>query len=159
MKIVADTTVIVAALDGADPDHAACRRVLLRGKPGAWSHALSETFSTLTGGKLGFRVPVPAASALLREWVAPRLTLIDLTGADLLDACAECERRGVRGGGIHDLLHLVAARKAGARRMHTLNLVDSSAFHCRFLGLPPRRRPGPCAAMTPDSRERHPDAG
>ena len=129
MNIVLDTSVIVAALDEADPDHAACRRVLLRDKPGAWSHALSETFSTLTGGRLGFRVAASEAAALLRDFVSPRLTLISLTDLELLDAYGESEHRGVRGGAIYDFLHLVAARKAGARHMHTLNQGDLQSFH------------------------------
>jgi predicted nucleic acid-binding protein len=129
MKAVLDTSVIVAALDEADPDHAACRRVLLRGRPGAWSHALSETFSTLTGGRLGFRVSGNETASLLRDFVAPGLALISLTDAELLDACAESEKRGVRGGAIDDFLHLVAARKVGAEQFHTLNLGDFEAMH------------------------------
>ena len=129
MKVALETSVIVAALDAADPAHAACRRILLRGKPGAWTHALSETFSTLTGGKLGFRISASQAAALLRDFVSPRLALISLTGPDLLAAYSHSEKRGIRGGAIYDYLHLVAARKAGARRMHTLNTADFQAFH------------------------------
>lgn len=129
MNVVLDSSVIVAALDEAAPDHAACRRVMLHGEPSAWSHALSEVFSTLTGGRLGFRVSASEAASLLRDHVAPRLTLISLTGTDLLDAYTESERRGVRGGAIYDFLHLVAARTGGATQLHTLNTKDFQAFH------------------------------
>ena len=41
----------------------------------------------------------------------------------------QAQGRGVRGGGIYDYLHLVAARKAKARRMYTLNLSNFRAWH------------------------------
>jgi len=37
--------------------------------------------------------------------------------------------RGVRGGAIYDYLHLVAARKSGAKKFYTLNLSDFLSFH------------------------------
>jgi len=55
---------------------------------------------------------------------------IFLSETELLDAYAESESRGVRGGAIYDFLHLVAARKAGADRMETLNTTDFQAFWC-----------------------------
>ncbi len=123
-----DTSVIVAALDESDSEHSASRRVLLNGNPGIYSHALSETFSTLTGGRLGFRVAAKDAFALLRDFLTPRLKVINLTSHDLLKAYAECEERGVRGGAIYDFLHLSAARKAGAKMLYTLNVSDFEAF-------------------------------
>lgn len=131
IEAVLDSSVLVAALDESDPDHEMCRRLLLKndGKPGAYSHALSETFSTLTGGRLGFRLSGSEAARLLRGHVAPRLHLIFLDQDDLLDAYDEAEKRGVRGGAIYDFLHLAAARKVGARKIHTLNISDFKAFH------------------------------
>ena len=41
----------------------------------------------------------------------------------------ESQSRGVRGGAIHDYLHLVAARKVGAQRFYTLNVSDFQSFH------------------------------
>ncbi len=128
MKRALDSSVLVAALDEADPDHDACRKLLLGGRPYAHAHALSETFSTLTGGRLGKRVSA-ADAAILTKRLAARLHIVTLTEADLLSAYAEASGRGIRGGAIYDYLHLVAARKAGAGQMHTLNLDDFRAFH------------------------------
>lgn len=128
MKLALDTSVIIAALDGGDPDHAACRKLLLSAKFSVHGHALSETFATLTGGRLAFRLSATDASAILRQQVAPRLTIIMLDEADLLKAYEESTRRGVRGGAIYDYLHLVAARKAGASRFYTLNTTDFMSF-------------------------------
>lgn len=129
MIFALDTSVIVGALDDGAPDHAACRRVLLEDKPAIYSHALSEAFSTFTGGRLGFRLPASQAAVLLRDSVSPRLEIISLTSAELLCAYTECEVRGVRGGAIYDFLHLVAARKAGAECLYTLNLKDFQSIH------------------------------
>ncbi len=128
---VLDSSVLVAALDESDPDHEVCRRLFLknRGKTGAYSHALSETFSSLTGGRLGFRLSSSEAARLLRDHIVPRLQIIFLGQDDLLNAFDQAERRGIRGGAIYDFLHLAAARKVGARELHTLNVSDFKAFY------------------------------
>ena len=129
MKCALDSSVIVSALCAGDPDHDACRKVLLAHRPTVLAHAFAETFSTLTGGRLGFRVPASDAAKLLRQQIAPKLSNIPFDESDLLTAFEEAELRGVRGGAIYDYLHLVAARKAGAKRFYTLNLSDFLSFH------------------------------
>ena len=120
---------IVAALDGDDPDHAACRTLLLSAKFSIHADALSESFATLTGGRLAIRVPATEAASLLRKWVAPRLAVTALEAGNVLRAFEESSARGVRGGAIYDYLHLVAARKARAPTLYTLNISDFQAFH------------------------------
>jgi predicted nucleic acid-binding protein len=129
MRLALDTSVVIAALDASDPDHEACRRVLLSAKLFVYGHALTETFSTLTGGTLGIRVSAGAAAAILRDNVVPRVAVVHLTEEELLEAYKDSTRRGIRGGAIYDYLHLVAARKAGAARLYTLNVGDFRAFH------------------------------
>ncbi len=129
MKSAIDSSVIISALIGEAPDHNACHVILLSARHSIHAHALSETFSILTGGRLGLRIPAFDAASLLKEQVAPRLNVVSLTETDLLTAYGETEARGIRGGAIHDYLHLVAARKAGAKRFYTLNAVDFLSFH------------------------------
>jgi predicted nucleic acid-binding protein len=129
MKSAVDSSVIVSALCAGDPDHQACRKVLLASRHSVFAHAFAETFSTLTGGRLGFRVPASDAAKLLRQQIAPKLSNVLLDESDLLTAFEEAEIRGVRGGAIYDHLHLIAARKAGAKRFYTLNLSDFLSFH------------------------------
>jgi predicted nucleic acid-binding protein len=129
MKRALDSSVLISALVGSDPDHSACRKLLLSDKFTVYSHALSETFSTLTGGRLGVRISAADTASILREKMAPRLTVQSLSETELLQAYADSERRGVRGGAIYDYLHLVAARKAGATRFYTLNITDFRAIH------------------------------
>lgn len=129
MRDALDSSIIVAALDGEDPDHAACRRLLLSAKFSIRAHAFAETFATLTGGRLAIRVPATEAATLLRKWVAPRLVVTPLDEDDLFRAFDESSSRGVRGGAIYDYLHLAAARKARAPVLYTLNISDFRSFH------------------------------
>lgn len=129
MKAAIDASVIIAALNAVDPAHGACHRLLLADRHAVYAHALSETFSTLTGGRLGIRILAADAAAILREQVAPRLHVRDLTMIEMLNAYEETTVRGIRGGAIYDYLHLVAARKAGAARFYTLNMSDFQSFY------------------------------
>ncbi len=139
MKTALDSSVLVSALCAEDDHHSACRKILLSGKNSVFAHTFTETFSTLTGGRLGFRVPASDTATMLREQIAPKLLAITLEANDLLQAFEEAEARGVRGGAIYDYLHLFAARKAGAKRFFTLNLSDFLSFH----------RPGDPEIITP----------
>ena len=129
MTAALDSSVIVAAIDGDDPDHVACRKLLLSAKFSIHAHALVETFSILTGGKLAVRVATTEAATMLRQWIVPRMKVTNLSERDLLKAFNESSIRGVRGGAIYDFLHLIAARKARATRLYTLNVSDFRAFH------------------------------
>jgi predicted nucleic acid-binding protein len=123
-----DTTVLVAALVSAEPRHEDCAGLLNGLRLGIYSHGLSETFNTLTGGRLGFRLPAGVVAQQLTTIIAPLLDVVSLTTDELLSAFVDAESRGVRGGAIFDYLHLVAARKAGADRLYTLNLRHFLAF-------------------------------
>ncbi len=131
MRNALDSSIIVAALDAEDPDHVPCRRLLLAARHSVHLHAVAETFSTLTGGRLAVRLPATQAAALLRQWVAPRLVVTPMDTDALLAAFDECSARGVRGGAIYDYLHLVAARIARAPVLYTLNTSDFRSFHRR----------------------------
>lgn len=132
MSSALDSSVIIAVLNGEDPDHEACLAIFDSPGLSIFSHALSEVFSTLTGGRLGFRVPASQAAAILKDQIAPRLKIISLTPTDLLKAYAEAESKGIRGGAIYDYLHLVAARKTGAERFRT---AGCEGFHEAVFGL------------------------
>jgi len=87
------------------------------------SHSFSEVFSTLTGGRLGFRYsPDDAAGAI--SSLAKDMEVVDLTLDESLAALSRAGKVGVRGGRVHDFLHAEAARKAGAQKIVTLNRND-----------------------------------
>ncbi len=124
MSALLDSSVLVAALAADEMKHAECLTLLLKGGHCIYSHALLETFSTLTGGKLGVRVTADLAARMLSETVLPRVSVIDLSSAEIMAALGAAQARGVRGGSVYDYMHLVAARKGNASVIHTFNMDD-----------------------------------
>ena len=107
-------------------------------EPDQWTraHALAETFSTLTGGRLGFQYLPDDAAALIRE-VAAGMAFIELDAAETLTALEAAQKLGVRGGRVHDWLHARAARKAGVAELLTDNLADFAGLEDGFSVLRP----------------------
>lgn len=130
MRIYLDSTVLVAAVTDIEPFHEGCASLLLGGAALCMlPHAVSETFATLTGGRLSLRLSPAMATRLIEVNLLPRISFVPWNGADHVAALKEAERRGVRGGAIYDYLHLAAARKAKASKLVTLNLRHYQAFH------------------------------
>jgi predicted nucleic acid-binding protein len=94
-----------------------------------FAHGLAETFSVLTSGRRGLQMTANTASELLEQDYLPLLSVTALTPTEMLRAMRDAQSRGVRGGGIFDYLHLVAARKAKAARLFTLNLSNFQAIY------------------------------
>lgn len=86
-------------------------------------HSFSEVFSTLTGGRLGFRYAPDDAAEIISS-LARDLEVVDLSPEESLAALSRPGRVGVRGGRVHDFLHAEAARKAGVEQLVTLNTSD-----------------------------------
>jgi predicted nucleic acid-binding protein len=124
MSAFLDSSVLVAALAPDEPKHADCLALLLQGGHCIYSHALLETFSTLTGGKLGVRVTPDLAAQMLSETILPRVTVIELSTAEIMAALPVAQSRGVRGGCVYDYMHLLGAQKGNASVIYTLNMDD-----------------------------------
>lgn len=87
------------------------------------THALAEVFSTLTGGRLPLRLDADSASAVLDN-LASDLEFQDLDAQEVLSALKQAQKRGVRGGRVHDYLHGVAADKKGVSALLTTDQFD-----------------------------------
>ena len=124
-----DTSVLVAAIISGEEHHDACDKLMNRRDLGMYALGLAETFSTLTGGRRSIQMSAVLAAQIIEEDYVPQLSVTTLTPSEMLRAMRDAQARGVRGGGIFDYLHLVAARKAKARRIHTLNVSNFRAFH------------------------------
>lgn len=124
-----DASVLVAAVVSSEAFHEECLDLVLDGGLSIFGHGVAETFSTLTGGRKNFKLRASLAMDILEADFLPHLTLTTLTPAEMLRAMREAEPRGVRGGGIFDYLHLVAARKAKAKKFYTLNISNFRSFH------------------------------
>ena len=139
MNALLDSSVLIAALAPDEDRHTECLALLMQGGNVAYAHAMLETFSTLTGGRLGVKVDADFAARLLSETVMPRVRVIELSMEETLAALHTAKRQGVRGGGIYDYMHLIAARKAKTDAIFTINLGDFE--HLRREGDPEIRRP------------------
>jgi predicted nucleic acid-binding protein len=124
-----DASVLVAALVEAEPHHRASAALLDRAGLSVYAHGLTETFSTLTGGRSGYRLPANQVAELIADGLLPCLDVISLSVKEMLAAMQQSRARGVRRTAIFDYLHLVAARKAKAGRFYTLNVSDFRSFH------------------------------
>jgi len=129
MSDLADSSVLVASLVPDDPDHEACDHLVAALGLCIQLHAIAETFSTLTSGWENFRVDPAAAAEAIEQSILPFVQTVALSAADFLRAVKEARSRGVRGGAIYDFLHLAAARKVRAARLHTLNVRHFQSFH------------------------------
>ncbi len=119
-----DSSVLVSSLLPDDPNYPACDALM--GQPGNWTspHALNETFATLTGGRLGSRIDADIAAQMIRESIRPCVQFVELTVDDILDAQAQARHQGVRGGAVYDYMHFIAAKKAKAEKIITINVTD-----------------------------------
>jgi hypothetical protein len=61
---------------------------------------------------------------MIRESILPCVRLVDINVEDVVAAHGNARHQGVRGGAIYDYMHLVAARKAAAESLITLNFND-----------------------------------
>ena len=94
-------------------------------------HAFAEVISALTGGRLVFRSQSQDAARICRG-IAKDLECVELDFQETLDVLDKARRFGVRGGHIHYFLHAIAARKAGADKIYTLNLGDFRSLRVRI---------------------------
>ena len=124
MSAFLDSSVLVAALSPDEVGHPACLELLLREDNCVYSHALLETFSTLTGGRLGVKVDADFAALMVSQTILPKVSVIELNIGEIANALGTARMRGVRGGGVYDYMHLVAARKGNTTVLYTLNLAD-----------------------------------
>ncbi len=139
MSALLDSSVLIAALVPDEDSHAESLALLMQGENHVYAHAFLETFSTLTGGKLGVKVDTDLAAKLLSETVLPRVLVVELGTEDILAALRVAKKHGVRGGGVYDFMHLVAARKVRSTVLYTLNTADFQPL--RRAGDPEIRRP------------------
>ena len=113
-----DTGILVGALLEKHPEHRQCAAALEQFDDCFTdSHALAETFATLTGF---YKVPTDAAAELTLS-LKETLAIAPLPLTDYETAIRQARSRGVMGGGIYDSLHATFARRRRAVRIVTRN--------------------------------------
>jgi len=102
-------------------------------EPGQFTrpHALAETFSALTSGRMAVKY-LPDDAASLVEEITKNFSFVELTAPEVKEALHKAQSRGVRGGRVHDWLHAVAAKKSGAKELVTDNFSDFAGLEDGF---------------------------
>lgn len=129
MKILLDTSVLVAALVGQHPRHArslACLLEARRQREGLWvsAHSLAELYAVLT--RFPVRPPITpgVARRLVQENLLRGAHVIDLEAADYGAVGDRMADHALTGGAVYDALIVQAALKAGVDRLRTWNAAD-----------------------------------
>ncbi len=126
-----DTSVVVAALLGWHESHEAARKALERGLTAERlvlpAPTLIEAYAVMTRLPSPHRLSPADAGALLRDTFAG-VDTVALDGSEVWRLIDDLETTQVAGGRSYDGHILACARKAGARRLLTLNERDFHAL-------------------------------
>ena len=129
MRVLADTSVLVAAMVEAHPAHERALRWLqgVLGKEIEFcvsAHTLAELYAVLTSLPVRPRIQPATARRLIRENVESVATVIELRAKDYREVLDDQASLALSGGTTYDALIARAARKAGAEELVTLNPKD-----------------------------------
>jgi len=129
MKIFCDTSVLVAALVEAHPNHLRAVEWLHGARAGKHeliiaSHTLAELYSVLTRLPVRPRIPPSTAWRLIHTNLEGCSTIAPLSTADYLQVVKQMADRGLSGGIIYDALIAHTARRAEVARLLTFNAKD-----------------------------------
>ncbi len=129
MKVLLDTSTLVAALVRSHPRHSDSRPWLARALAGEVAlvlaaHTLAELHATLTMLPMRPRIS-PQTALRLREESLPATTeIVDLTADEYRRVVGQMAGLGLAGGIVYDALIARAAEIAGVDRLVTLNESD-----------------------------------
>ena len=125
MRVLFDTSVLVAALFVSHPHHTACFSQLQAAKSKLVqgfisTHTLAETYSVITRFPIQPRIAPSQAQSLITD-ISQYLEIVPLLTNDYLAAIASLVALNLPGGGIFDALIAQAALKVEAEVLLTLN--------------------------------------
>ena len=128
MKAAIDTSVLVAAHLATHPSHGEAMDWMNavaagRAEGMVTLHALAEVWSVLTKLPIHPRID-PASARMVVGEIATIAQVTALTHAMYFQALDRCVSQGARSGAVFDALHLIAAERAGADVVLTLNEKD-----------------------------------
>ncbi|MCO6493421.1 MAG: PIN domain-containing protein [Phaeodactylibacter sp.] len=138
MKILLDTSALVAACVERHPHHLPAFEWLQKAKAGeveavVAAYSLLETFSVLTRAPFKPRIGPGEAQRLIARNISSIAGLAALTATEYSELIKKLAGKGFRGGVVYDGLILFCAKKSGARMIVTTNTSDynrmARAFH------------------------------
>lgn len=129
MKILFDTSVLIAGLVKAHPMHLRAVSWLKRAAIGeisiaVSSHTLAELYAVLTTLPVSPRISPDMAWRLINENLVKRAEIVPLSADDYTGTIVWLKDNGFSGGIIYDALILKAAVKSGCDALLTLNDPD-----------------------------------
>ncbi len=129
MKVLFDTSVLVAAMIEDHPQHARCLDWLQQAREGkldftVGAHTLAELFAVLSSYPTRPRLSPAVAARLVRENVVAGAHIVALSVKDYEAVIGTMAGLSLAGGVVYDALITRAASKAGAERLLTLNPRD-----------------------------------
>lgn len=129
MKVLMDTSVLVAAMLADHVRHSESVRWLSRAKDGAFEyfvsgHSLAEVYAVLTRLPRSPKIGPLEAVGLIRENIETHAKIITLSANDYLILVQELAASNLTGGVIYDAVIARAATIAGVDHLLTLNAED-----------------------------------
>lgn len=126
MKVLFDTTVLIAAMVETHASHQVALTWLLSIKNGEHSglvaaHSLAEFYAVSTALPVSPRITPFIAKKLIQENIVGLFEIISLSGNDYIDVVNQMANTGISGGTIYDAIIFHAANKANAEKILTLN--------------------------------------
>ena len=129
MKIFVDTSVLVAGSVREHPHNIRSRAVLHEAATGKHeflisAHSVGEVYSALTNLPLQPRITPIEAQTIIANNIIPHFQRVAVTAKMYETAITRCTEAGLAGGIIYDAILLECARRAGVKRIYTLNERD-----------------------------------
>lgn len=129
MKVLLDTSVLVAALVEPHPEHPRALPWLTKAKLKSSqlvisSHSIAELYAVLSTLPVSPRISPGLAWRLIRESIELHASIISLTSSEYLATVKHLSDLGLSGGAVYDALIVKAAQKSGVDRIVTFNIND-----------------------------------
>jgi predicted nucleic acid-binding protein len=140
VRVLFDTSVLIAALLGTHPEHLRALPWLQRAKLGAdagvvAAHSVAELYAVLTRLPIRPRISPSLARRLIEQDVLSVCEVVALTEAEYAAMIPDLEANGVVGGATYDALILRAAAKAGVAQVLTFNTKEFRRVNPAMAGL------------------------
>ena len=129
MKVLLDTSILVAALVEAHPAHSRAFMWLRKARRKEFEliiacHTLAELYAVLTSLPVSPRIAPATARRLIKDSVLPWAKVISLSASEYEATINDLAELGIAGGAVYDGLIARAASKGGAEKLVTLNAED-----------------------------------
>ena len=139
MKVLLDTSLLVAAMVEVHPVHSTALPWLQRVNDGTHkgfvaAHSIAELYSILTTLPVQPRISPPIARQLIHRNVLDSCDVVSLSKEDYVTIMDHLSELGIMGGVTYDALILYAGIKTDVDRVVTLNEKDFRKVYPHFAG-------------------------